>query len=145
MKTVELHPNRVTEARNSMPLAERSTKALNKKARRGFAGYPVATVAYYGPDNRRATKAAVGIIPAEGEDPDILERWFSDARDIRRDHRVNEQVLRFIRSHDVRSVVMTDGIVGCPHEEGIDYPEGEVCPHCPFWAGRDRWAGGEGD
>jgi hypothetical protein len=28
-----------------------------------------------------------------------------------------------------------------PHEERIDYPEGEACPQCPFWAGRDRFAG----
>ena len=27
---------------------------------------------------------------------------------------------------------------GCQHEEGIDYPEGELCPDCPFWAGRER-------
>jgi hypothetical protein len=26
-----------------------------------------------------------------------------------------------------------------PAEEGIDYPEGETCPLCPFWKGRDRW------
>jgi hypothetical protein len=30
---------------------------------------------------------------------------------------------------------------GCPHEEGIDYPEGEPCPQCPFWTHRDRWTG----
>lgn len=28
-----------------------------------------------------------------------------------------------------------------PHEEGVDYPEGHVCPQCPFWAHRDRWSG----
>jgi hypothetical protein len=28
--------------------------------------------------------------------------------------------------------------MGCPHEEEIDYPKGEACPHCPFWAGRER-------
>ncbi len=39
-----------------------------------------------------------------------------------------------------KSVVMTDRIIGCPHEEGIDY-EGPTCPDCPFWAGRDRWTG----
>ena len=22
-----------------------------------------------------------------------------------------------------------------------NYPDGEVCPKCPFWAGRDRWTG----
>jgi hypothetical protein len=36
---------------------------------------------------------------------------------------------------------MADRIIGCPHEEGIDYPEGEECPLCPFWKGRDRWSG----
>jgi hypothetical protein len=24
---------------------------------------------------------------------------------------------------------------------GIDYPQNEKCPHCPFWANRDRWTG----
>lgn len=31
-------------------LKERFKKALLKKARRGFSGYPVATVAFYGPN-----------------------------------------------------------------------------------------------
>jgi hypothetical protein len=35
---------------------------------------------------------------------------------------------------------MVDRVIGCPHEEGIDY-EGPTCPHCPYWAGRDRWTG----
>jgi hypothetical protein len=36
---------------------------------------------------------------------------------------------------------MVDRIIGCPHEEGIDYPDGAECPECPFWKGRDRWTG----
>jgi MFS family permease len=39
----------------------------------------------------------------------------------------------------VRSVAMVDRIIGCPHEEGVDYPEGEECPECPFWRGKDRF------
>ena len=126
-----------------MSLAERFTRSLRKKARRGFAGYPVATVAYYGPDDRHATKVAVAIVPQEEAEPDVLERWFGEERDVRRDHGINREILDFIRLHGARSVVMTDGIIGCPHEEGIDYPEGEACPRCPFWAGRDRWAGAD--
>jgi len=34
---------------------------------------------------------------------------------------------------------MTDRIIGCPHEEGIDYPEGQKCAQCPLWASRDRF------
>ena len=37
------------------------------------------------------------------------------------------------------SVVMTDRTIGCPHEEGIDYPDDTDCPQCPYWAGRDRF------
>lgn len=123
-----------------MSLAERHTKALHKKARRGFNGYPVATVTYYGPDARRATKVTLAVIPAEGAEPKTVERWFNPERDVRRDHQINEQIMQFIRAHEIHSVAMSDGIIGCPHEEGIDYPEGQACPHCPYWADRE---GGE--
>jgi hypothetical protein len=35
---------------------------------------------------------------------------------------------------------MVEKIFGCPHEEGIDYPEGEKCPYCPYWATHDRYS-----
>jgi hypothetical protein len=118
----------------------RSTSPLHKKARRGFRGYPVATVAYYGPDNTRASKVAVGIVKAEGSEVE-LERWFSDAGDVRNDPIIGQRILEFIESYNAQSVVVTEYIIGCPHEEGIDYPDGQVCPQCPFWANRDRWSG----
>ena len=114
---------------------------MKKKARRGFRGYPVATVAFYGSDAERASKAAVGIVTREDAEPEIMERWFAEDRDIRTDSGVTREILEFIRRHGVMSVVMTDGIIGCPHEEGVDYPDGKVCPQCPFWAHRDRWTG----
>ncbi|MGH7908234.1 MAG: hypothetical protein ACRENW_00105 [Thermodesulfobacteriota bacterium] len=124
-----------------MSLKQRFTKALRKKADRGFSGYPVATVAFYGSDDKVATKVAVGIVLVEDQEPAFLERWFSESGDVRNDHEVNEQILKFIRAHDVKSVAMVDRIIGCPHEEGVDYPEGSTCPQCPFWAHRDRWSG----
>lgn len=115
------------------------TKRLGKKARRGFRGYPVATIAFYGPDDRWASKVAVGIVLAEGEEATEMQRWTSD-RDVRNDPAIGEAILDFIAQFDVKTVAMTDRIIGCPHEEGIDYA-GPVCPHCPFWANRDRWTG----
>ena len=41
------------------------------------------------------------------------------------------------KEHGALSVAMADGIIGCPHQEGIDY-EGEWRPVCEFWRGRDR-------
>jgi hypothetical protein len=120
---------------------KREPTRLEKKAKRGHHGHPLATVAYYGPDDSRATKVAVGIVPSEGAKVAELERWTSSTGDIRRDHAVNDEILRFIQKHEVKTVAMSPGIIGCPHEEGVDYPEGEVCPHCPYWADRDRWTG----
>jgi hypothetical protein len=101
--------------------------------------YPIATLAAYGPDNTRATKLVVSVIRKPGRDPSAMESWTTDAGDIRDDPAVAAEVLRFTRQHRVRQTVSTGLIIGCPHEEGIDYPLGRVCPRCPFWATIDRF------
>jgi hypothetical protein len=125
----------------SKGIKRRPASPLAKKARRGFRGYPVATIAFYGPDDEFASKVAVGIVAADGADPDPLERWFAAELDVRRDPAIGDRILALIREHGVKTVAMSGRIIGCPHEEGIDYPPGEVCPECPFWAHRDRWTG----
>jgi hypothetical protein len=97
---------------------------LHKKAQRGFRGYPVATVAFYGPDDTCATKVAVGIMRREAAEPAVLERWASDAEDVRYSATIEVEILRFVQSQGVQSVVMVDRIIGCPHEEGTEYPRG---------------------
>jgi hypothetical protein len=114
---------------------------LTKKSNRGFRGCPAATVAFYGPDDRRASKVAVGIVPTEGAEPIELERWVSDQGDVRNDMDITTAILKFVEQHGARTVVMAERIIGCPHEEGLDYPEGQKCPQCSFWATRDRWSG----
>lgn len=120
---------------------KRQPNRLEKRARRGQRGYPVATVAFYGPDASRASKVAVGILPTEGGDVTELRKWSSETADLRRDITVIDEAIAFIEEHGAKTVVMSPGIIGCPHEEGPDYPEGEVCPLCPYWATRDRWTG----
>ena len=53
-----------------------------------------------------------------------------------RDPVIQRQVADFIAAYRARSVVVTEGIIGCPHEEGIDFPSGQECPYCPFWRGK---------
>ena len=116
-------------------------KWLEKKAKRDMRGYPVGTLAFDGPDNQQATKVAVGIVPAPQSNATELRRWFAETGDVQTDAAVLAEIVTFLREQEVHSVAMTDGILGCPHEEGIDYPEGGTCPDCRYWAGRDRWAG----
>jgi hypothetical protein len=124
-----------------MKLGWQPRKWLEKKAKRGMRGYPVGAIAFYGPDNRRATKVAVSIVTAPKSEPAEMRRWFAESGDLRTDETVLVEIATFLRRHEVQSVALAKGILGCPHEEGIDYPLGENCPNCPYWAGRDRWAG----
>ena len=123
-----------------MSKKQRSKKKASRQ-RSESPKFPLATIAFYGPDDKMATKIAVGIIMEEGAEPAFMKRWHSAGTDIRSLQHVNVEIFDFIRSHNVSSVVTIERIIGCPHEEGIDYPEGEVCPHCPFWAYRDQWTG----
>ena len=128
---------RVEEPRT---VEDRFLKRLRKKARKGLRGWPIATVAFYGPNLDQATKVAVGIVPSENADVEELRAWKVNDGEIRADPRIAREILEFIEERRVLSVAMTDGIIGCPHQEGIDY-EGEWCPVCEFWHGRDRFAG----
>jgi len=58
--------------RGNEQMIERARKRLSKRAKRGFRGYPIATVALYGPDDRAATKLTVGIVRRNMPRPQIL-------------------------------------------------------------------------
>jgi hypothetical protein len=123
-----------------MPKSEQFLKRLRKKAKKGMRGWPVATIAYYGPNLTQASKVAVGIVPYETAEPLEVRDWKVEKGDVRVDSAIAQQILDFIERQGVRSVMMTDGIIGCPHQQGLDY-EGEWCPVCEFWHGRDRFTG----
>ena len=103
------------------------------------AKYPLATVIGYGPDNQRATKLVVSIFKKPGAESSAMEKWIVQGGDIRQDPTIMQQVVEFAKRHGVRQTVTYDRILGCPHEEGIDYPVGGVCPQCPFWWTVDRF------
>ena len=113
-------------------------KLLTKKVRKGDKGFPMATVAFYGPNNVVATKVVCAIISHEGADAEPMKKWFA-ASDLRKSEQILKEVLSFIDENGAKSVSMIEKIIGCPHEEGIDYPEGEFCPTCSYWQGRDRF------
>ena len=123
-----------------MKVGPQPDKWLRKKAKQGMRGYPVGTIAFYGPDNRRASKVAVSVIPEEGAEPK-LRRWFSEAGDVRTDKTILVEIAAHLRQHSARSVAMVDEIIGCPHEEGIDYPWASLVPNVRI--GRDETGGPE--
>ncbi len=102
--------------------------------------YPLATISAYGPDDTRATKLVVGILRrAEQKYPTEMRSWSTDIGDVRHDPMIAAEVADWLRSQGIRDTLSYDRIIGCPHEEGIDYPMGRACAACPFWAGIDRF------
>ena len=83
-------------------------KALTKRVRKGEKGFPVATVAFYGPDNARASKVVCSIIEHEDADPDPMRKWFTDG-EARTSEQILGEVLAFIEEHGARTVAMAEG------------------------------------
>jgi len=77
-------------------LEDRFLKRLRKKARKRLQGWPIATVAFFGPNLHQATKAAVGIVPSENAEVGELRTWIVDRGDIRADPSIARGILEFI-------------------------------------------------
>ena len=95
--------------------------------------FPIGTVALYGPDDKTTTKIVAGVILEDNAEA-ILERWV--ATNIMENPKVQKQIKEFFAKHGVKSVAASDRNMGCPHEEGEDFPVGGDCPFCPYWKGR---------
>jgi hypothetical protein len=93
--------------------------------------FPFGVLAYFGPDDKQVTKVTAIIVPARDSAP-IYKSFQTPA--LERDPQVVMEIGQFFLLHQVTDVVMADGIIGCPHEEGTDFPKGESCPFCPFWS-----------
>src|SRR5712691_3293213 len=77
-----------------MMMEDRFLKRLRKKARKGLRGWPIATIAFYGPNLSQATKVTVGIVPSENAEVEELRDWKVDDGEIRADpHHDSNRVL----------------------------------------------------
>ncbi len=89
----------------------------------------IGTIAYYGPDANTTTKIVAGVFNDEEAEP-IIKRWV--ATDVTTNPKIQKEIERFFNEYGVTRVGMSDGNMGCPHEEGEDFPAGGDCPFCPY-------------
>ena len=71
-------------------MENRFLKRLRKKAKKGLRGWPIATIAFYGPNLSQATKVTVGIVPSENAEE--LRDWKVDYGDIRVDPGIAREI-----------------------------------------------------
>jgi len=74
-------------------MEDRFFKRLRKKSRKGLRGWPIATVAFYGPNLSQATKVTVGIVPSENAEVEELRDWKVDHGEIRADPGTAREIL----------------------------------------------------
>ena len=109
-----------------------------RKSRTTSTNRPILTIAQYGPDNKTVTKVVASVVSSRNGRVFALRRWMG--ADVAVSEKVWSELIEFVDTQPVANVVITKGVAGCVHEEGEDYPKGQSCPFCPFWAHRDRWA-----
>ena len=100
--------------------------------------YPLGVLVAFGPDAERATKYMATLVPSPDAAPTELERWYVEGGDIRDDARIAEEVEEFFTVVAAAGRLVPEGIKGCPHDEGIDYPLGGICRECKYWANIER-------
>ena len=95
--------------------------------------YPIGTVAMCGPDDETTTKIAAGVILNDGAEP-IMKPWV--ATDVMMNPEIQHELKDFFLQYGVKSFAISEGNMRCVHEEGLDFQQGEDCPFCPFWKGK---------
>src|SRR5215468_9856911 len=90
-----------------MPTTEQLSKRLSKKSKKGMRGWPIATIAYYGPDASRATKVVVSVIPNEHVEPGEMHDWQIVHGDVRKKPEIAAEMLLFMETNGAKSVVLT--------------------------------------
>ncbi len=75
----------------------KSQKYIIKKARVRSTGYPIATIAYYGPTDQFASKVVVGILDERDNHID-MKKWFSDEKDLRFDETNFQEIVQISRT-----------------------------------------------
>jgi hypothetical protein len=95
--------------------------------------YSIGSVVYYGPDDKTTTKIVAGVFKKDRAEP-IMKRWV--ASDVTTNPKVQKEIDQFFKKHGITRVGISAGNIGCPHEEGKDFPVGGDCPFCPWWKGK---------
>ena len=93
--------------------------------------FPVGIVANFGPDNQTITKIVAMIVPGYDLKP-RHKTWIKP--ETSSDSEIANQIGQFFLDFNTTDIVIAEGVIGCPHDEGVDFPVGEDCPYCPYWA-----------
>jgi hypothetical protein len=102
-----------------------------KKAIKEKKNFPIGILVHFGPDSETITKTVAVVVQRKNATLSI-KSW--NTPDISSNPKIAKDIGNYFKQNLVEEILMTDGVAGCPHDEGVDYPRGSDCPHCPYWS-----------
>ncbi|QJR82789.1 hypothetical protein CA267_008230 [Alteromonas pelagimontana] len=87
---------------------EKAKKRIAKHVNKGFKGYPLISLTYYG-DSKDVANAVVISFTAE-ENEEVQEQRFASATDVREDEVIQTTLLKIIERANACSVVEAPGV-----------------------------------
>lgn len=90
-----------------MQLAK-ALKRIEKRVSRGFHGYPMISISYFGTSQANATRVDVGFIEQENATP--LVESFTSSSDLRQDETVQTTIIKIIDRVGAKTVVMDNKV-----------------------------------
>jgi len=87
---------------------DKSQKRISKKAKKGFQGYPLISITYFGPSNELATRVELGFVAEENSEPQV--QTFNTEGDIREDVTVQTTIIKIIDRSEALTVLLNEGI-----------------------------------
>lgn len=82
---------------------DKAKKRIAKQVGKGFKGYPLVSIEYFGETPELATQVVIQFIAEEGAEPQ--EQKFSAKNDVRNDETIQTVLLKIIERADAGSVV----------------------------------------
>lgn len=88
---------------------DKAHKRIEKRVKRGFQGYPMISIQYFGQSSELASKVEVSFIEQEGA-PAMAES-FSSSNDIRQDQTVQTTIIKIIDRVDAKTVTLAETVL----------------------------------
>lgn len=87
---------------------DKAKKRIAKLVKKGFDGYPLISLEYFGETSNSAKKVVISFVAEENAEPQ--EQTFLSDTDARNDEVIQSTLVKIIERSDVRTVVEVEGV-----------------------------------
>jgi hypothetical protein len=87
---------------------DKAKKRIAKQVKKGFHGYPLVSLEYFGKTPDSATQVVISFTEEEGGD--LQQQTFVSGGDAREDETIQSTLLKIIERADAKTVTEVDGI-----------------------------------